>query len=131
MNPKRTMPLRFIAVFLLLALLVACNSFIAPPTPARSPLEIRGRSVFDSYCSRCHGTSGETVVVGPSLAGIVTRGGNRIEGLDAEAYIRDSILNPNVYTVEGFPEGVMPLDLKDQMSPEDLEAVVAYLLTLK
>jgi hypothetical protein len=49
----------------------------------------------------------------------------------ASAYIRDSILNPNAYVVEGFSEGLMPLDMKDQMSPDDLEAVVAYLLTLK
>jgi len=51
--------------------------------------------------------------------------------MDAEAYIRDSILNPGAYTVEGFPVGIMPLDTKDQMSPQELEAVVAYLLTLK
>jgi hypothetical protein len=25
----------------------------------------------------------------------------------------------------------MPLDMKDQMSPDDLDAVMAYLLTLK
>ena len=87
--------------------------------------------MFDSYCARCHGTSGDTVIVGPSLAGIATWGGSRIEGMDAQVYIRDSILNPNAYTVEGFPDGIMPSELKDQISPEDLEAVVAYLLTLK
>jgi mono/diheme cytochrome c family protein len=87
--------------------------------------------VFESYCARCHATSGESVIVSPSLAGIASQGGNRIEGMDAPAYIRGSILNPGAYTVEGFPEGVMPLNLKDQLSPDDLEAVVAYLLTLK
>lgn len=65
------------------------------------------------------------------MAGIATWGGNRIEGMDASTYIRNSILNPDAYIVEGFPEGIMLLDLKDQMSTEDLEAVVAYLLTLK
>lgn len=65
------------------------------------------------------------------MAGIATRAGNRVEGMGAEAYIRDSILNPGAYTVDGFPEGVMPPDLMEQMSQEELEAVVAYLLTLK
>jgi cytochrome c len=125
------MPFRILAVFLLWAALAACDSLRPPPTPVRSPLEIRGRSVFETYCARCHGTSGETVIVGPSLVGIASQGGSRIEGMDAPAYIRDSILNPNAYTVEGFPEGIMPLDMKDQMSPDDLDAVVAYLLTLK
>lgn len=112
-------------------MLAACSSLISQPTPTLSPRAARGRSVFDTYCSRCHGTSGDTVVVGPSLAGVVTRGASRIEGMDAPAYIRDSILNPRAYTVEDFPEGIMPPDFKDQMSPEDLESVVAYLLTLK
>ena len=114
-----------------MASLAACNNNSAPPKPTLSPLESRGRGVFDLNCSRCHASSGETVVVGPSLAGVATRGGTRIEGMDAEAYIRDSILNPTAYTVEDFPEGVMPLTLKDELSPEQLDAVVAFLLTLK
>jgi mono/diheme cytochrome c family protein len=125
------MPLRVIAVFLLWASLAACDSLRPPPTPVLSAEEIRGRSVFETYCARCHGTSGESVIVGPSLAGIATHGGSRIEGMDAPAYIHDSILNPNAYVVEGFPESIMPLDMKDQMSPDELDAVVAYLLTLK
>lgn len=131
--PKRMIPFRILALalFLLGASLAACDSFRPPPTPALSQQEIRGRSVFETYCARCHGTSGETVIVGPSLAGIATRGGSRIEGMDAPAYIHDSVLNPNAYIVEGFSADLMPLDMKDQMSPDELEAVVAYLLTLK
>jgi hypothetical protein len=51
--------------------------------------------------------------------------------MDAQAYIRDSIMNPSAYTVEGFLEGTMPVNIAGQMPPEDLEAIVAYLLTLK
>lgn len=125
------MLLRFIVVFLLLASLVACSSLKPPATPTLPPVESQGKIVFETYCASCHGTSGETVIVGPSLAGIATRGGDRIEGMDAQAYIRDSIINPSAYTVEGFPEGIMPFNLMDVISPEDLDAVVAYLLTLK
>jgi mono/diheme cytochrome c family protein len=116
---------------LLTAILAACDGLVAPPAPTLSPLEIRGRSVFDAYCSRCHGASGDTVIVGPSLAGIATRGGGRVAGQDAEAYIRDSILDPGAYTVEGFPKDMMPRDLKEQIPPADLDALVAYLLTLR
>ena len=65
------------------------------------------------------------------LAGIANRGDQRIEGMDTEMYIRNSILNPNGYTVEGYPEGTMPSSLKDELAKEELEAVIAYLLTLK
>jgi mono/diheme cytochrome c family protein len=87
--------------------------------------------VFAANCSRCHSASGDTAIVGPSLAGIAARAGERIEGMDAEGYIRDSILNPTAYTVEGFPEGIMPLNFEEELSPEDLDAIVVYLLTLK
>lgn len=86
--------------------------------------------MFVANCSRCHSASGDSIVVGPSLAGIATRGAARIQGMDAEAYIRDSILNPTAYTVEGFPEGVMPANLTEAIPPTDLDALVAYLLTL-
>jgi cytochrome c2 len=126
----QTMHFRLITIFLLLAL-VACSSAVPSPTPTLLDHESQGQIVFKNYCSNCHSTSSDTVIVGPSLAGIATRGGGRIEGMDAQAYIRDSILNPNAYTVDSFPEGIMPLNMKDALSSEDLDAVVAYLLTLK
>ncbi len=125
------MRLRYLAILLVLVAMAACSGLVPSATPTLTPLEAQGRRVFESYCSRCHGTSGETVIVGPSQAGIATRGAQRIKGMDAAAYIRNSIEEPSAYTVEGFPEGVMPSDLKDQLTPEELDAIVAYLLTLK
>jgi hypothetical protein len=51
--------------------------------------------------------------------------------MDSATYIRDSVLHPGAYIVEGFPDGLMPIDFRDQLAPQDLDAVVAYLLTLK
>ena len=87
--------------------------------------------MFNSFCARCHSASGETVIVGPSLSGIAERAGERVDGLDARAYIRNSIMDPSAYVVEGFSDGLMPQDLPGQLSPEELEAVIEYLLTLK
>ena len=116
---------------LLVFFLAACSTLVPPPQPTLSPQQIRGQRVFDSYCSRCHSTSEDTIVVGPSLAGIATQGEKRMKDMDAEMYIRNSIMDPNGYTVEGFPEGAMPASLKDEMEKEDMEAVIAYLLTLE
>jgi mono/diheme cytochrome c family protein len=120
-----------VAAGILILLLAACSSLVPPAAPTLSPLEIQGEAVFDSYCSRCHSTNVDTVVVGPSLAGIATRSGKRMKDMDSEMYIRNSILNPNGYTVEGYPEGTMPSTLKDELAEEELEAVIVYLLTLK
>ena len=111
--------------------LAACSTLKPPATPTPSPQVAQGRKVFLEYCSRCHGTKSDTVIVGPSLAGIATRATTRRDGFDGPAYIRDSILNPGAFTVEGFSEGLMPEELKDQLTPGDLDAVVAYLLTLR
>lgn len=111
--------------------LVGCaGSPTKAESPTLSPQELQGQKVFKSYCSACHASSGDTVVVGPSLAGIATRGATRIDGMDARQYIMQSLLKPDAYTVEGFPESTMPSDLSDQLSQEDLEALVAYLLIL-
>ncbi len=122
---------RLLSALLLLLCLASCSSLKPPPTPTLSPLAVRGKAVFELYCSRCHGVSGETVIVGPSLAGIATRAAGRVEGMDARTYIQNSVVDPAGYMVEGFPEGVMPADLQNQISPEDLEAVVEYLLSME
>ncbi len=112
-------------------LLTACTGQAAERVPTLEPQAARGRLVFQKHCERCHATSGDGVVVGPSLAGIATRGATRIEGMDAEAYIRDSILNPRGFTVEGFPDNLMPEELDDQIEDADLDDLVGYLLTLR
>ena len=59
------------------------------------------------------------------------RASERVPGMDARAYITQSILDPSAYVVEGFPDGLMPRKLDQELSKEDVEAVVAYLMTLK
>ena len=114
-----------------LLLASACTSLAAEPLPTSASPAGRGQRVFQTHCSRCHANSGDGVVVGPSLAGIATRGASRIAGLDAEAYIRDSIRNPRGYTVDGFPNNLMPVDIADQVGEANLDDLVAYLLTLR
>lgn len=82
-------------------------------------------------CSTCHSIESGKVIVGPSLAGIASRAGERKAGMSAEAYLRESILDPNAYVVEGFSEGVMFQKFKDVLTEEEINDLVAYLLTLE
>jgi cytochrome c len=52
----------------------------------------------------------------------------RAEGLSAEEYIRESILNPNNYIVEGYPENVMPQTFGDTLDDQQLEDLTEFLL---
>lgn len=116
--------------FLMAPLLWACGASTSTPTPTPDPTITLGRRVFQQYCAACHALTPDTIIVGPSLAGIATRAETRVPGLDARRYIELSILRPGDYVVEGFPNA-MPGDLGKKMTGEEFDALVAFLLTLK
>ncbi len=92
----------------------------------------KGRRLFSSapaVCSTCHSLEPDIVIVGPSLAGIANRAARRIEGLSAEEYIRQSIIDPGAYVVDGF-ENVMAQNLAQVLSSDDLNNLIAFLMTL-
>ena len=126
------MLLRKVLTLVPVLLLAACS--VAQTTNVTSTpteQELRGKYVFDSFCGRCHSRLEGEIIVGPSLNGIASQAGDRIDGLDAEEYIRQSILEPDAYIVDGYAEGLMPSTLAEELEPDQLDAVVAYLLTLK
>jgi nitric oxide reductase subunit C len=111
--------------------LTACGGAAAPPpTPTLDPQLALGQKVFVTHCGACHSGSADTVIVGPSLAGMAERGATRVDGLDARAYVYSSVLQPSDYLVEGF-EDLMPKDLAKKLTGEELDGVVAYVLSLK
>jgi mono/diheme cytochrome c family protein len=91
-----------------------------------------GRSVFIEFgCGACHLLSdgGGAGIVGPALDGVSVIAADRIDGLSASDYLYESITAPSGYVVEGFVEGVMPSTYSELMSPEQIDALVEYLLT--
>ncbi len=129
----RLLPKLSILLWLALALLlVACSGVSAQPepTPTRDPQVARGESVFNLHCATCHATVPDTIIVGPSLAGIASRASTYDANLTAKQYIELSILRPDAFLVTGFANA-MPADLGKKLTSEELDAVVAYLLTLK
>lgn len=77
-------------------------------------------------CIACHSLDG-SVGVGPSYLGLGERAATAIEGYSAEEYVRESIVNPCAFVVEGF-NCVMPQNYGDQLSPQDLADLVAFTL---
>ena len=82
-----------------------------------------GAPVFaNNGCSGCHvlkaaGASGTT---GPSLDEV-------IPGMSA-AEVKKSIVDPNAKIAKGYPPGVMPQNFGQVISPQDLNALVKFLL---
>lgn len=117
---------------LLMASAMSACSAIAPaqPTPSADPFIIKGRQVFNARCATCHALEPNTTIIGPSLAGVATRAKTRVEGQSADEYIQLSILKPADYVVEGY-NNVMITNFSRELTSEDMNALVAFMLTLK
>jgi cytochrome c oxidase subunit II len=90
-----------------------------------------GKQVFtDAGCDACHTLSdaGATAKIGPNLDQLAEVAGRRKPGASAEEYARESILDPRAFTVRGFPRTLMPTTYREQLSAEEIDALVEYLL---
>ena len=124
------MKFRIVYVIFAATLLAACSATSEAAPPTLTPLEQIGQSVYTLRCAQCHVLVPDTIVIGPSLAGIATTAGTRLEGYDAQAYIEMSILSPREFLVAGFPD-TMPTNFAKELTSEEFEAVVAFLMTLR
>jgi cytochrome c oxidase subunit 2 len=90
-----------------------------------------GQQLFQTLgCVSCHGANGEGGR-GPTLAGLVGRKTTLVGGQEIvadEAYIRESILNPQAKLVEGFGP-IMPT-FQGQVSEDQLLQLLAFIKSL-
>ena len=88
---------------------------------------------FSSHagCSVCHSVTPGIELVGPNFSEIGLRAGTRVPGMSAEEYLRESIVDPDAYVVEGYPAGQMLADYEERLAPDEIDAIIAYLLTLQ
>lgn len=96
----------------------------APATTGEEPSGSAeaGRAVFSAQgCGNCHAfpPAGSTATVGPNLA-------ESLAGKDA-GFIRTSIVDPNAEIASGYSAGVMPDTYEEQLSPQQLNDLVAFL----
>jgi len=112
----------------------------AEVTPELSELALEGKAVFERFydevsfaCVTCHYASSDNRLLGPGLLSIEERFEDYdTEEDDLEAYIRASILNPRDFIVPDdspYPENIMPTTYEDILSDDDLDALVAYILS--
>lgn len=88
-------------------------------------------SGVNAGCRICHSLTKEEKIIGPSFHGIADRAGERVPGLTAEEYLRQSIIEPNAFIVPGYPSGQMIQNFGDILTEEQIQDLIAFLMTLE
>lgn len=117
------------------------------PTAASDDPVALGEALFrrsPPACFTCHSTSPGVTLAGPSMAGMARRAGEVVEAehytggaTTAEGYVRESILEPHAHISEG-PDfftvngrSVMPDNYDETLTAEEIDQLVAYLMSLR
>jgi len=94
-----------------------------------------GKQLFASNgCGGCHALTdaGTDANVGPKLDDIATQaakfGKQRHES--AKAYVEESIKDPRAFAVPGYPKNVMPTTFGKDLSKQQVDSLVDYLLSV-
>jgi cytochrome c oxidase subunit II len=92
-----------------------------------------GKQLFASNgCGGCHSLSdaGSESDTGPKLDDLAAEAARfgRQRNQSAKAYVKESIVDPRAFTVPGFPKDVMPTTFGDDLSDQEADALVDYLL---
>ena len=88
--------------------------------------ENSGEAIFTTAgCGACHAFKPASTdsQVGPSLDAVEPAGGK-----DPEAFIRESIVDPNAVLADGYQPDVMPNTYDKSLTDEQLDALVQYLV---
>jgi nitric oxide reductase subunit C len=116
-----------------------------PVTQEKDPIAL-GQALFRSVapaCTACHSVSPGVNMAGPTLGGLATTAQQRIaapdykgSAKDVAGYIRESIVQPGAHVVPGAMysangQSFMPATYAKDLTPEQIDQLVAYLSTFK
>ena len=83
----------------------------------------------NTACSTCHSLDADDDHWAPPLVGISAAAGDRVEGLSAVEYLRQSIMEPSSFLAIGEWAGTMPYGFPDALSEDQIDDLIAFLLT--
>lgn len=127
-------------LIVVLFILVGCGASneAAPPLGdvARGQRIFRGEEKLRpnqlESCLECHNDAvGGEAPLGQNLSNIGNRAAAVVPGQSAIDYMRASIVLPDQHLSGNFQEGIMPRTYPELLTEQDINDVIAYMLTLK
>ena len=105
----------------------AAPTVVATPAPtptaaAVDPVALGKSLSARNGCTACHSIDG-SATIGPTWKGLY--------GKVDEAYLRESIVDPDAKIAKGFSAGIMPKGFGAKLSEHEIGAIIAYIETLK
>ena len=100
----------------------------ATTTAAAAP-SAAGKAIFISAgCGACHTfkAAGTSAKVGPDLDTAPAKDA-KTAGVALDAFVKQSITDPNAFISPGFPKGVMPTTFGSTLSATKLAALVSFI----
>ena len=122
---------RILPLILALAMLLAACGGSGTDSDAGEELFTQSVIGSQSGCATCHSLEPGVIVIGPPAAGVGSRAAAAVSGQSAEAYLRESITAPDAHIAEGFAASIMPQKYAEELSAEQIDQLVAYMLTLE
>lgn len=127
----------------LIGALGACSGGTSAPTPTPSPTPIAtsqpvtaeaGQELARQLgCSACHSSDGN-LSVGPTWKGLFGAQQPLADGTTVtadEAFLRESIVDPNAKIAESFQPSIMPQDFGERLSDQQVAALIEYIKSLQ
>jgi cytochrome c551/c552 len=101
----------------------------ATTTAAAAPSTAAGKAIFVSTgCGACHtlAAAGTTGTVGPNLDGAPEKDA-KADKMALDAFVKQSIVDPNAFISPGYPKGVMPQTFATSLGAAKIAALVAFI----
>lgn len=108
-----------------------------PPTPAGTPdparAPERGRTVFNTVgqCATCHSIDGSERATGPGLKGIAAWVAEQHPDREVVEFLHESIVEPDAVVFENWSPDLMPENYETLLTTQQIDDVIAYMLTLE
>lgn len=133
-----------------LVILLACAALLAACAPDAAPVAVdkseeqsdavleKGEALFRQFlpeanyaCVTCHLPDSTRAMLGPGLLDIGVSEAKCDPQQSLEAYLRESILEPEACLLPGYPAGLMPAVYANVWGDAEIDALVAWLLSLR